>query len=100
MLGYVGYTALLQLGIPLYTAFAMEQVDDDEQGVLNSLIMLSWQAGWMVMPLLSGVIQERSGFTPVFLIAAVLLATGNFFKWIFFTRTKEKPVKKISPQSG
>jgi MFS family permease len=99
MLGLIGYSALLQMGIPLFTAYAMEQVEDNEQGVLNSLLMLSWQAGWAFMPLISGVIQERSGFTPIFLIAAVLLAAGNTLKWIFFARTEDKPQGKVVPQS-
>lgn len=92
MIGFIGQGAMMQLGIPLYTAFALDQVNDDEQGLLNSLIMLSWQTGWAIMPLVSGMIQESLGFTPLFFIAVVLLGIGNFLKWIFFIRKDPQPV--------
>jgi MFS family permease len=73
---------------PLYSAFAMEQVEEDQQGTLNSILTLSWQVGWALMPLVSGVIQERYGFTPIFLSTGLLYGAGIALIWIFFKNSE------------
>ena len=84
MVGFLARGALMNMVNPLYSAFAMEQVEEGEQGTLNSLMALSWQVGWAMMPLVSGLIQERYGFTPIFLGTAVFYAVGIGLIWIFF----------------
>lgn len=84
MIGYIGRGALMNMVNPLYSAFAMEQVDEDEQGTLNSILTLSWQVGWALMPLVSGVIQERYGFTPIFLTTGLFYGIGIGLIWAFF----------------
>lgn len=71
---------LMNMGGPLYTAFAMEQAKEEERGKLGALLGLVWSVGRGVGPGISGVVQQRFGFTPLFLttgatylVAAVLL---------------------------
>jgi MFS family permease len=89
MIGFLGRGALMNMSSPLYNAFAMEQIEEDEQGTFNSLMTLSWQIGWTLMPLVSGLVQERYGFTPIFLTTGLLYTIGTSLTWIFFKNTKE-----------
>jgi MFS family permease len=98
MVGYVGRAALMNMAVPLLTAFSMEQVNEDEQGTLSSLLTLSWQIGWTLMPLVSGLIQERFGFTPIFLITSVLYGSGTSLIWIFFKNSEQSPQTQPVPQ--
>jgi MFS family permease len=91
MVGFVGRGALMNMAVPLLDVFGMEQVEEDEQGTLSSLLTLSWQIGWALMPLVSGIIQERYGFTPIFLITGVLYAIGTGLIWLFFKDTEKSP---------
>ena len=65
--------ALMNMGHPLYTAFMMERTAQEERGTVNSIVQMSWQVGWMVGPVISGAVQARVGFSPLF------LATGTFY---------------------
>jgi predicted MFS family arabinose efflux permease len=40
--------------------------------------------GWAVGPYISGVVQQRWGFTPLFISTAVLYAIAISLTWIFF----------------
>lgn len=92
LIGFLGRGALMNMASPLSSAFAMELVDEEEQGTLTSLLTLSWQTGWALMPLVSGIIQERYGFAPIFLATGVLYAIGIAMKWIFFRHVEDSPL--------
>jgi MFS family permease len=91
LIGFLGRGALMNMASPLNQAFAMEIIDENEQGTLTSLLTLSWQTGWTLMPLVSGIIQERYGFTPIFLATGVLYAIGITMKWVFFRDVQDAP---------
>jgi MFS family permease len=100
MIGFLGRGALMNMVNPLFSAFAMEQVEEGQQGTLNSVLTLSWQVGWALMPLVSGLVQERYGFTPIFLTTGVLYAIGIGMIWVFFrshdTAAPKEPVLQTS----
>lgn len=69
---------------PLYSAFAMEQIPERERGAVNSVMQLMWEVGWTVGPYLSGVVQARWGFNPLFAATAVLYGGAIGLTWLFF----------------
>ncbi len=75
---------LMNMAVPLYNAFCMENVNEQEQGVVNSLISNSWTMGWAIGPVISGFIQARFGFSPLFIVTAVIYLFSISFTWIFF----------------
>lgn len=75
---------LMNMAVPLYHAFAMQQIQEREQGTVNSVIELAWQVGWAVGPYISGVVQATYGFNPLFLTTAALYAASICSTWIFF----------------
>lgn len=100
MVSFLPFNALVQMVFPLFNSFAMEQVDEDKQGTLSSILTLGWQAGWALMPMASGIIQERVGFTPIFLLAIVFLGTSNLLIWKFFKDSERSPQIQTVPQTS
>jgi predicted MFS family arabinose efflux permease len=72
------------MAMPLLDAFSMEQVDESQQGTVNSVRNLAWQFGWAVGPFLSGLVQERYGFSPLFVATCILYGVSTWLTWIFF----------------
>jgi len=96
VIGFWGRNALMNMAQPLYNAFSMEQVADHEQGTLNSLLSVSWQIGWVVMPVFSGFIQETYGFSPIFITTSLLYALSTLMIWSFF-KNSESPMAHQIP---
>jgi len=89
-IGYLLRGMLMNMAVPLYNAFCMENVSESEQGVVNSLISNSWTAGWAIGPFLSGLIQIRYGFQPLFLTTATIYCFSILSTWIFFNKYEKK----------
>jgi MFS family permease len=84
--GFLMRGVLMNMAVPLYSAFSMEQVHEREQGTVNSIKELAWQVGWAAGPYISGLVQISYGFTPLFITTAVLYGAAILFTWIFFDK--------------
>jgi len=84
VIGFLMRGALMNMVAPLFDAFALEQSHESEHGAVNSIRNLAWNVGWAVGPYISGVVQQRWGFSPLFVSTAVLYALGISLTWIFF----------------
>ena len=93
-IGFLMRTMLMNMATPLYSAFCMEQVPERDQGVVNSVLNISWQVGWSVGPYISGVVQENYGFTPLFLATGGLYLIAILTMWTFFQKA-ERPLQAI-----
>ncbi|MBN1535864.1 MAG: MFS transporter [Anaerolineales bacterium] len=82
---------LMNLAVPLFHAFAMEQVDDRHFGTFNSIMELNWQTGYAVGPYISGIIQQQYGFNPLFAITAILYTCATLMVWVFFRSSDRLP---------
>lgn len=95
-IGFLLRSALMNMAVPLYGAFAMEQVTEREQGTVNSIKELAWQVGWAFGPYISGVVQESYGFTPLFLATGVLYCIAILITWIFFHQCETQPTARAA----
>lgn len=93
VIGFLFRGVLMNMAVPLYNAFCMENVPENEQGVVNSLISNSWTAGWAIGPFLSGLIQLRFGFQPLFLITASIYCLSILSTWVFFNKYEQNQLK-------
>ncbi len=84
--------ALMNMGNPLYNAFAMEQVGDRERATVSGLMGMSWNIGWTVGPYLSGYMQANPhiGFRPIFLITCSLYIVAVILEKRFFQRLDDR----------
>ena len=78
--------ALMNMGNPLYSAFAMEQVTERERATISGLMGMSWNIGWTVGPYLSGAMQDNPsiGFRPIFVITCTLYVVAAILERTFF----------------
>jgi MFS family permease len=84
VIGFLVRGTLMNMVAPLFDAFSMERTSENEQGTINSIRNVAWNVGWAVGPYLSGVIQQRYGFSPLFMITTVLYGVAILLTWIFF----------------
>jgi MFS family permease len=84
VIGFLARGALMNMVAPLFDAFALEQSHETEHGAVNSIRNLAWNVGWTVGPYVSGIVQQRYGFSPLFVSTAILYALGISLTWIFF----------------
>jgi MFS family permease len=84
--------ALMNMGNPLYSAFAMEQVQERERATVSGLMGMSWNLGWTIGPFLSGYMQEHPdiGFQPIFVITCVLYVMASLLEKAFFQHMDDR----------
>ncbi len=87
-LGYLMRTALMNMSAPLYSAFCMERTPEQHQGLVNSALNLAWSLGWAVGPFISGVVQQRYGFAPLFVATTLLYGAASLLIWRFFSESE------------
>jgi MFS family permease len=85
---YLLRTTLMNMSAPLYSAFCMERTPEQHQGFVNSVLNLAWSLGWAVGPFVSGLVQERYGFQPLFVTTAILYGLASWLIWKFFRHSE------------
>ncbi|RPI58005.1 MAG: MFS transporter [Chloroflexi bacterium] len=84
--------ALMNMGNPLYSAFAMEQVAEGERATVSGLMGMSWNIGWTIGPFVSGYMQAHPdiGFQPIFVITCTLYVVASVLEKRFFQKTDDR----------
>lgn len=90
VIGFLMRGMLMNISPPIWSAFCMEQTSPSQQGAVNSFLNLTWTAGWLAGPFISGVIQERYGFSPLFIGTFFLYSVSILLTWIFFHNSELK----------
>lgn len=91
---YLIRSMLMNMASPLFSAFSMEQFKMEEQGAANSIMMNAWTLGWAFGPYISGIVQQKHGFDPLFIATTVLYALSTLVVWIFFGRSEKVSMRK------
>jgi MFS family permease len=79
-------SGFMRVGDPLFRAFAMDQLPEEERATGASLMTMSGDAGGAIAPLVSGLVQVRTGFTPLFWGTTIVYTLGLAAVWGFFMR--------------
>ncbi len=87
---------LKQSSSPLLDNYAMLISPPEEQGTISSLRATSWQAGQTFGLFVSGLVQTRFGFKPLFITTGLLYGLAAALTWIYF-RPMEKELKDVLP---
>ncbi len=95
VIGFLVRGTLMNMVAPLFDAFAMEQTPETEQGAVNSTRAWAWNFGWAVGPYISGLVQEKWGFAPLFVNTAILYAVAIGITWLFFGRRRTATVAAV-----
>lgn len=84
---------LMNMAGPLYTAFAMERVRENERGTVGAMIGVTYSVGQSLGPGISGVIQSQFGFSPLFVTTGVTYLTASLLLLALFGRV-ERPAPR------
>lgn len=88
--------ALMNMAAPLYSAFCMEQTPEHQQGMASSVLNVAWLIGWSVGPYISGVVQQRYGFTPLFITTTILYIISVGTMWRMFSNAEKAPSQVVA----
>ncbi len=85
--------ALMNMSGPAYQTYVMEHVEPGARATVASLVSMANSFGWALSPSISGWLQVKYGFGPVFAGVLILYSVSTFLYWKFFWRTK--PVQTL-----
>ena len=94
-LGHYVRLSLMNMGGPVYNAYVMEHVEPKSRAMVASLTSMAWNFGWAFSPSISGWLQVKYGFGPVYLAVIVIYTLSVFLYWKFFW--KAKPAEGTAP---
>jgi MFS family permease len=83
-LAFLARDVLMNMTTPLYSAFAMEQTPEGVRGLVSSVLYLTRQIGLSFGPFVSGYVQDRWGFPPLFMATAIIYMLAASATWILF----------------
>lgn len=86
MLGEVLRNGVRSMGDPVYSAFVVSQVPEEQRATISGLYSTTWSVGFSLGPALSGVVQQHAGFAPAFLLGAASMFAGSALLYAFFLR--------------
>lgn len=84
----LGRTTLFNLGSPLYDAFAMERTEEELRPAVIGAINGAFALGYIVMPLVSTLVQDYVGFAPLFAGTAICYSLATFANYWLFIRSE------------
>ncbi len=82
--------ALMNMGQPIGTNFAMEMVTKEMHALANSITMIAWTSSWAVSTQLGGWVIEHYGYTPSFLITIGFYMSSAFLYYYYFSKSETK----------
>jgi MFS family permease len=88
-------TVLMQMSAPLLDNHSMVISRPGEQGLIASVRGIAWQLGQAIGIFISGLVQTRFGFSPLFITTGLLYTAAIFLTWIYF-----RPGEKETPYAG
>jgi MFS family permease len=82
-------SVFMQMSAPLIDNFAMLVSEPGEQASIASIRGIGWQLGQALGILISGLVQTRYGFSPLFVTTGLLYIFAIILTWVYF-RPEEK----------
>ncbi len=82
--GFLFRTVFMQLSSPLLENFAMDVSPSGQQSTISSIRGVGWQLGQSVGLYVSGLVQVKYGFSPLFITTAILYLISILLAWINF----------------
>jgi MFS family permease len=96
-LAYYVRIALMNMSGPVYQTFVMERVEPGARATIASLVSMANSFGWAFSPSISGWLQVKYGFGPVFASVLVLYTMSVYLYWKFFWSAKTAIVPRPAP---
>jgi MFS family permease len=75
----------------------MENVEPKSRAMVASLTSMAWSFGWAFSPSISGWLQVKYGFGPVFLAVIAIYTLSVYLYWKFFWQRKAVEIPQAVP---
>jgi len=85
-IAYLMRAGLMNMSSPVYQTYVMERVEPKARATAASLMSMAHNFGWAISPTVSGWLQVKYGFSPVFLLVILLYMVSIVLYWVFFWR--------------
>ena len=93
--------ALMNMGNPVFGAYAMGRIIPADRATYTSLATSTWSLGWAIGSWVSGLVRGAIGFTAgfnlLFALMAALYATSTILMWFMFGR--EEAAQRPAPET-
>jgi MFS family permease len=89
--------ALMNMSGPVYQTFVMENVQPGARATVASLVSMANNFGWALSPSISGWLQVKYGFHPVFAAVIILYSISTFLYWRYFWKPSPVESPDLSP---
>jgi predicted MFS family arabinose efflux permease len=76
--------ALMNMAQPLFTNFAMEKVQSEDQPFMSALLVIAWTAGWGASASIGGYLIEHFSYSVPFFTTSALYLISTFLIFAFF----------------
>jgi MFS family permease len=74
----------------------MENVEPKSRAMVASLTSMAWNFGWAFSPSISGWMQVKYGFGPVYLSVIIIYTFSVYLYWKFFWKSKPAEVTETA----
>ncbi|MBO9371000.1 MAG: MFS transporter [Chloroflexi bacterium] len=91
---------LMNMAGPLFTAFAMERVRENERGTVGAMIGIAFSVGQGIGPGISGFVQRSFGFPPLFLATGATYLFASLLLLVLFGRAERPAARPGSLPAG
>ena len=80
--------ALMNMGQPLFTNFAMEKVKPDEQPLTNALLTVAFTTGWGASASIGGALIEHLSYSVPFFVTSALYLIATLVLFMLFAKDR------------
>ena len=84
VVSYLIRAVLMNMAQPLFTNYAMEKVQKDEQALTNALLVIAWTAGRGLSASIGGILIEHFSYGPPFFATSLLYLISSILLYKFF----------------
>lgn len=95
-LAFVMRYALMPMSAPIYSLFVMECVAPEDRATVNGWSTMAWNLLFAGSAWVSGYLQLRWGFGPIFLVVCVLYSGSILLQYLLF-RPLERQERPVAP---
>ena len=81
---------LMNLGSPIVNNMGMELSHENEQGLVNALLMITWTSSWMVATAVGGYMIDTFGYTVTMNVTIILYIISSVSYYGFFHKAERK----------
>ncbi len=83
IVSYLIRATLMNSAVPIETQLYMESVPEESRASMSSFMQIAWNASWAAAAPVAGIVMQKKGFTPLFLMMLCFYVSGISVLYLF-----------------